>query len=43
MASRPPQRNNFIHWYGRVFDPDDIGLAEANSGIARLASRRTVG
>lgn len=40
---RHPERKNLIQWYGRVFDPDDIGLAEINARIAKLARRRTIG
>jgi hypothetical protein len=40
---RHPERKNLIRWYGRVFDPDDIGLADISQRIAKLARRRTVG
>jgi Plasmid pRiA4b ORF-3-like protein len=39
---RHPERKNLIQWYGRVFDPDDIGLSDINARIAKLARRRTV-
>lgn len=38
-----PQRREMIRWYGRVFDPDDIGLADINKAIGKLARRRTIG
>jgi hypothetical protein len=40
---RHPERKNLIQWYGRVFNPDDIGLADINARIAKLARRRTLG
>ena len=40
---RHPERKNLIQWYGRVFDPNDIGLAEINARIAKLAPHRTIG
>jgi Plasmid pRiA4b ORF-3-like protein len=40
---RHPERKNLVQWYGRVFDPEDISLADINKRIAKLANRRTAG
>jgi hypothetical protein len=40
---RHPERKDLIRWYGRVFDPDDIGLADISKNIGKLAKRRTIG
>jgi Plasmid pRiA4b ORF-3-like protein len=40
---RHPERKDLIRWYGRVFDPDDIGLADISKNVAKLARRGTIG
>jgi hypothetical protein len=40
---RHPERKDLIQWYGRVFNPDDISLADINARVAKLARRRNLG
>lgn len=40
---RHPSRKSLLQWYGGIFDPTDIGLAEIRSRMATLAKRRAYG
>ncbi len=42
-APADPEHNHIMTWYGRPFDPADIGLAIINQRIRKLAKRRAIG
>lgn len=42
-AQADPERDNIMTWYGRIFEPDDIGLGTITARLAKLARRRAQG
>ena len=42
-APDDPQHDNIMTWYGRIFEPGDIGLSTINERLAKLARRRAIG
>lgn len=40
---RHPERKRLLRWYGRAFNPDDIGLPDITDRIGKIARRRARG
>lgn len=42
-APDDPESDNIMTWYGRLFEPDDMGLSTINERLTKLARRRAQG